>query len=119
VFSFNQPQQTVQKCCPKTILLSWIAMFWLSSSHFNYKGHIMSTNGVALRIESSYNKFWFGKCHCPKEWRVEMFSFIIKLLCLSKTGRLVIDDGETFLQFLFLGRHRMWDDCVLWSCSVS
>jgi hypothetical protein len=32
---------------------------------------------------------------------------------------LVIDEGETVIQFLFLGRHRMWDDCVLWSCSVS
>jgi len=29
---------------------------------------------------------------------------------------LVIDEGETFL---VSWRHRMWDDCVSWSCSVS
>jgi hypothetical protein len=119
--TFNQPQQTVQKCCPETVLLSRIAMFWLSSSHFNLQGHILSTNGVALRIGSSYNKFCFANVVVLKDEELKCFhsSWNCYVCQRQINDCLVIDEGETFLQFLFVGRHRMWDDCVFWSCSVS
>ncbi len=53
--AFYQPQQTVQKCWAKTILLSNSTCFDFSSSGFDLQGHILSTGGVALTSQSSSN----------------------------------------------------------------
>ncbi len=47
--AFYQPQQTVQKCWAKTILLSQTGMFWLFFIQFYLQGHMLSTAGDALR----------------------------------------------------------------------
>jgi hypothetical protein len=55
---FYQPQQTVQKCWVKTILLSQIGTCDFSSSNFNSQGHILSTGGVALMNRHLYLSAW-------------------------------------------------------------
>jgi hypothetical protein len=60
--AFYQPQQTVQKCWVKTILLSQTACFDFSSSNFNLQGHLLSAGGVALsnsKIRS--NNTWVNR----------------------------------------------------------
>jgi hypothetical protein len=44
---FYQPQQTVQKCWVKTILLSQTGILYFFSSNFNSQRHILITGGVA------------------------------------------------------------------------
>jgi hypothetical protein len=55
----NQPQQIVQKCWAKTILLSRTGMLQPFSSNSNLQGHILSTMGVALsRVPHQAQIFW-------------------------------------------------------------
>ncbi len=61
-YAFHQPQQTVQKCWAKTIMLGQNHFaepnrpcFDFSSSSFDVQGDILSTGGVALISRSSFN----------------------------------------------------------------
>jgi hypothetical protein len=69
-------QETVPKCCSKTILLSQTSMFWFSLSNFNLHDHILSTAGAALAtvlLEEVY-QVWSQFLICKSlAWEVNGF----------------------------------------------
>jgi hypothetical protein len=54
------PQETVQKCSAKTILLCWAkpACLTFSSCNVNLQGHRLSIGGVALSFNMCF--LWLG-----------------------------------------------------------
>jgi hypothetical protein len=81
VIHHHLQEETVPKCCAKTILLSQTSsVYWFSLSNFNLQDHILSTAGAALaRVccwKKSYQVFWSQFLIC-KSLAWESMDFVV------------------------------------------